>query len=178
MTPSVSQRVRTRREALRAAGPRPMQIWVPDPRQPGFAEERRRQSALIAEADAADIGLHAFMDAALSDVDEDHDRQDHNGATRQDRPGLWPSGRRGDAVGHPIARLVSRICLSGLTWWTPRCHPETFRSPSMPKPPASLDAAALLFRMCGCWRCLRPRAADAALRQRDPDRGSSCDGSA
>lgn len=43
----VSQRVRKRRDALRAAGLRPLQIWVPDTRRPGFAEECRRQSALV-----------------------------------------------------------------------------------------------------------------------------------
>lgn len=71
MTSSVSQRVRKRRDVLRASGLRPIQIWVPDTRQPGFAEECRRQSALIAEADKADTGLHAFMDAALSDMDDE-----------------------------------------------------------------------------------------------------------
>lgn len=42
-----SERVQKRREALRAAGLRPVQIWVPDTRQPGFAAECRRQSALL-----------------------------------------------------------------------------------------------------------------------------------
>ena len=32
---------------------RPIQIWVPDTRLPGFAEECRRQSALVAN-DASD----------------------------------------------------------------------------------------------------------------------------
>jgi len=36
-----------RREALRSAGLRPVQIWVPDTRRPGFAEEARRQSLLL-----------------------------------------------------------------------------------------------------------------------------------
>jgi hypothetical protein len=43
------------RAALRAAGLRPLQIWVPDTRARGFAEECRRQSQLLhgypAEAD-------------------------------------------------------------------------------------------------------------------------------
>lgn len=38
------ERVRKHREALRAAGLRPIQIWVPDTRRRGFAAECRRQS--------------------------------------------------------------------------------------------------------------------------------------
>ena len=37
-------RVKKHREALRAAGLRPIQIWVPDARRRGFAQECRRQS--------------------------------------------------------------------------------------------------------------------------------------
>jgi hypothetical protein len=44
---------------------------VPDTRRPGFAEECRRQSRIVAEADAADRDLDAFMDAALVDLDGD-----------------------------------------------------------------------------------------------------------
>jgi hypothetical protein len=44
---SVAGRVRKRRDALRKAGLRPIQIWVPDTRRPGFAEECRRQSLLL-----------------------------------------------------------------------------------------------------------------------------------
>ena len=40
-------RVERHRKALRAAGLRPRQIWVPDTRQPGFAEECRRQSLVL-----------------------------------------------------------------------------------------------------------------------------------
>jgi len=68
MPAPVSERVRKRRDALRAAGLRPIQIWVPDTRRPGFAEECRRQSQLVAAADAADHDLDAFMDAALADL--------------------------------------------------------------------------------------------------------------
>ena len=41
-------RVKAHRERLRAKGLRPIQIWVPDTRAPGFAEEVRRQCLLIA----------------------------------------------------------------------------------------------------------------------------------
>lgn len=59
MPPSVSDRVQKHRDALRAAGLRPIQIWVPDTRRPGFAEECRRQSLAIA-ADASHE--HKIMD--------------------------------------------------------------------------------------------------------------------
>jgi len=55
---------------LRAAGLRPVQIWVPDTSRPGFAEECRRQSLLVAAADASDPELSAFLDAALADLDD------------------------------------------------------------------------------------------------------------
>jgi hypothetical protein len=61
-------RVQKRRAALRAAGMRPVQIWVPDTRLPGFAQECRRQSRLVAQADTADRELERFMDAALADL--------------------------------------------------------------------------------------------------------------
>ncbi|MFO1210837.1 MAG: antitoxin MazE family protein [Amaricoccus sp.] len=51
---------RGRREALRAAGLRPIEIWVPDPTSPGFAEECGRQSRLVAGADLAEFLDHAL----------------------------------------------------------------------------------------------------------------------
>lgn len=66
-TPLV-KRVQKHRAALRAAGLRPLQIWVPDTRRPGFAQECRRQSRLAARADAADRDLLDFIDAALTDL--------------------------------------------------------------------------------------------------------------
>lgn len=36
---------------MRARGLRPVQIWVPDVRSEGFAEEARRQAALVASLD-------------------------------------------------------------------------------------------------------------------------------
>ena len=47
MGTSVSDRVQKHRTGLRASGLRPIQIWVPDTRRPGFAEECRRQSRLL-----------------------------------------------------------------------------------------------------------------------------------
>lgn len=43
----ISARVQKHRQALRAAGLRPIQIWVPDTRRRGFAAECRRQSLAL-----------------------------------------------------------------------------------------------------------------------------------
>jgi hypothetical protein len=43
----VAARVQKHRVALRAAGLRPVQIWVPDSRRAGFAAECRRQSLIL-----------------------------------------------------------------------------------------------------------------------------------
>ncbi|MGE5332014.1 MAG: antitoxin MazE family protein [Nitrospirota bacterium] len=68
-TTPVNARVQRHRDALRMAGLRPVQIWVPDTRRPDFAQECRRQSQLVAQSDAADTDMQQFMDAALADVD-------------------------------------------------------------------------------------------------------------
>jgi hypothetical protein len=68
MASPVRQRVQKRRDTLRASGLRPIQIWVPDTRRPGFAQECRRQALLVAAADAADPDLVSFMDAAFIDL--------------------------------------------------------------------------------------------------------------
>ena len=69
MTSSVAARVRKRRDTLRRAGLRPVQIWVPDTRRPDFAAECRRQSQLAAEADAVDSDLMSFLEAATAGAD-------------------------------------------------------------------------------------------------------------
>ncbi len=61
-------RVQKHRKAMRLAGLRPVQIWVPDTRRPGFDLECQRQSRLVARADAADAELQRFMDEALDDL--------------------------------------------------------------------------------------------------------------
>ncbi len=64
----VSERVRKRRQSQRDAGLRPLQIWIFDTRKPGFTEECRRQSEIVAAADADDPDLSAFVDAVLEDI--------------------------------------------------------------------------------------------------------------
>ncbi|MBI4922611.1 MAG: antitoxin MazE family protein [Devosia nanyangense] len=69
----VNQRVQKRREALRAAGLRPVQLWLPDTRDPTFRAELAREARLIAQSDAKDIDLQERMDAVweetLADVE-------------------------------------------------------------------------------------------------------------
>ncbi len=47
MSASIAERVQKHRAGLRAAGLRPVQIWVPDTRRENFALECRRQSLFI-----------------------------------------------------------------------------------------------------------------------------------
>lgn len=72
---STRQRVREHRQRLRAQGLRPIQIWVPDVRAPGFAAEAHRQAVAIA-ASEHESEDQAFVDAisvdweAESELDE------------------------------------------------------------------------------------------------------------
>ena len=65
--PSSRQKVAAHRQRLRAQGLRPIQIWVPDVRAPGFAEEARRQSLAVARSPHAKEDQE-FIDA-VSDLD-------------------------------------------------------------------------------------------------------------
>jgi len=57
----IRKRVAGHRQRLRAAGLRPVQLWVPDTRRPGFAEECRRQSLSLRE-DPAEQAVLCFME--------------------------------------------------------------------------------------------------------------------
>ncbi len=50
MALNVKERVSTYRQNLRNACLRPIQIWVPDTRRAGFAEECNRQSRAVRES--------------------------------------------------------------------------------------------------------------------------------
>jgi len=63
MASSVVRRVKHYRDKLQAAGLRPLQIWVPDTRRPGFAAECRRQSLALRD-DPAERDLHDWLDAS------------------------------------------------------------------------------------------------------------------
>lgn len=67
---SINARVQKHRDALRMAGLRPVQIWVPDTRRPDFAAECRRQSQIASQTDLADTDMQHFLDAALTDLSD------------------------------------------------------------------------------------------------------------
>lgn len=65
----VGERVSAHRARLREQGLRPIQIWVPDVRSDRFADEARRQSRLVALADARSDD-QAFVEAMSVNWDE------------------------------------------------------------------------------------------------------------
>lgn len=67
--PNVNSRVQKHRDALRMAGLRPVQIWVPDTRRPGFDDECRRQCLVAAKSDSKDIAMQQLMGESLEDMD-------------------------------------------------------------------------------------------------------------
>ena len=69
MATPVQVRVSKHRVSLRAAGLRPVQLWVPDTRQPGFAEACRRQLLKVNRADAKDRALQDFLDASVESIE-------------------------------------------------------------------------------------------------------------
>jgi hypothetical protein len=73
MPKSTVERVRERRDKLRAAGLRPVQIWLPDTTAPGFADEAARQARLLAEWEASPAGRQemAFWDALSAEAWDD-----------------------------------------------------------------------------------------------------------
>lgn len=71
-----SASVQRRRDKLRASGLRPVQIWVPDTRTPGFAEEYRRQSALLALPSNRDPEVDAWLEDNNRSLWADLDRQE------------------------------------------------------------------------------------------------------
>jgi len=54
---------------MRAAGLRPIQLWIPDTRSEGFSEELRRQVRLVVGSDKADHELIDFLDIAFDDIE-------------------------------------------------------------------------------------------------------------
>ena len=59
---SSKEKVRAHRERLRQQGLRPLQVWVPDVRSPGFTRQARRQSLRVARS-AGEQDDQAFVDA-------------------------------------------------------------------------------------------------------------------
>lgn len=67
---AVRDRVNAYRRRMRERGLRPLQVWVPDVRTPEFAAQAHEQSALIAEADAADREQD-FIEAVAAPWDDE-----------------------------------------------------------------------------------------------------------
>jgi len=63
-TQPVKERVRSHRNRLRDAGLKPVQLWVPDPKAPGFAAECRRQSLIILNDPTELLDLENFAEIA------------------------------------------------------------------------------------------------------------------
>jgi hypothetical protein len=67
---AVNIRVQKHRDALRQAGLRPVQIWVPDTRPADFAKECERQVRIVAAADQVDAqALDTLMNESLADIE-------------------------------------------------------------------------------------------------------------
>lgn len=73
MPKSNAERVQEARDKLRAAGLRPVQIWVPDTTTPDFATEAARQARLLAKWEASPAGRKetAFWDASAAETWDD-----------------------------------------------------------------------------------------------------------
>jgi hypothetical protein len=66
---TVARRVRKHRLSLRAAGLRPIQIWVPDVRSKSFAVQARRQSLAIARSEQEEDDL-GFIESAGASAED------------------------------------------------------------------------------------------------------------
>ena len=60
---STANRMNDYRARLRAAGLRPVQLWLPDTRPASFAKKVRKQCLTIAAHDPAGDEIQAFIDA-------------------------------------------------------------------------------------------------------------------
>jgi len=63
MSTNAAERVQKHRAGLRAAGLRPVQIWVPDTRRSDFAAECRRQSLMLRN-DPQEADILGWLEAA------------------------------------------------------------------------------------------------------------------
>lgn len=67
MSSAITQRVRKHREQLRAAGLRPVQIWLPDTSSETFRKKCERESLLLAN-DPLESEMLAWIDE-VADAD-------------------------------------------------------------------------------------------------------------
>ncbi|MEI6285218.1 MAG: antitoxin MazE family protein [Bacillota bacterium] len=64
---TTTARVQRHRDKLRAAGLRPIQLWVPDTKNPAFIEECRRQSRLL-KNDPQEKEVTEWIESAFDDA--------------------------------------------------------------------------------------------------------------
>ena len=70
MKKSISARnVQRHRDRMRSSGLKLVQVWVPDSRAPGFAEECRRQSRSASRSRVAERKAMAWVDATRDTKD-------------------------------------------------------------------------------------------------------------
>ncbi|WP_439576644.1 antitoxin MazE family protein [Elioraea sp.] len=67
-------RVAAHRAGLRARGLRPVQIWVPDTRAPGFAAEARRQARLVDATPGFDDTMEFLERVSVFDAEDEEPR--------------------------------------------------------------------------------------------------------
>ncbi len=65
---SPTKRMKNCRDRLRAAGLRPVQLWLYDSRSAQFAVRARKAARLIAKHDTANLEMDAFAEAAFQDM--------------------------------------------------------------------------------------------------------------
>lgn len=68
MRKTPAEKMQVYRARLREAGLRPVQIWVPDVKAPDFAEQARRQSLRVSQAQSEADALD-FIEAAADGFD-------------------------------------------------------------------------------------------------------------
>lgn len=69
MAQSPAERMTAYRDKLRAAGLRPIQIWVPDTSAPGFTDEARRQSRRVAQSSAERDEIDLIDELQIDNLD-------------------------------------------------------------------------------------------------------------
>ena len=71
MSSSAKRYTKSEEARMRAAGLRPVTIWVPDVTNPASAAEYRRQAELAVKAEAGDASIDSFLEAAWREMDEE-----------------------------------------------------------------------------------------------------------
>ena len=71
---AVRDRVARHREQMRARGFRPIEVWVPDVNRAGFADEVRRQAALVNQSDQQE-DIMDWIESVSADWDDQNEAE-------------------------------------------------------------------------------------------------------